>query len=252
MKFQLFSDTHCFGHYMPPITDADILVCLGDIDVGLNFENWVKNILFVHKKPFIFIPGNHDFYLDKTFEEWISYYDSIDIEDFYILQNKHIEIKGYNFVGTTFWTNYQDNPSMELAAAVSGIKDFSYIKKKNGKNLSTTKIKFLNSEATFFLDNCLKKLDLNKTVVLSHFPPALPCTSKYEFKTATNGHFCSNYDNKIAYEWPVNVWCYGHTHMNYNFVFANTRMICNPIGGFHRDGRTKNPDFINDLIIEVK
>lgn len=251
IKIQIFSDTHCFGTYMPTITDADILVCVGDVDAGLNFETWIKSIIKKHKKPFIFVPGNHDFFLDKSIEEWINYYKSIQIDNFYILQNNSIQIKGYHFFGSTFWTNYHNNPNMEVAANTSGIKDFSYIYKNNKQNLSTTEIKFLNSEAVFLLEKFLKTVNMEKTIILTHFPPATFCTDKYQPKSLLDGHFCSNYDSKLFYEWKVKAWIYGHTHDFYQFNVDNTELICNPIGGFNKQNRHRNIDFKESFILTL-
>jgi hypothetical protein len=61
MKLHILNDLHIeFGDFVPPATDADVVILAGDIGVGLGALPWVDRCF--PDKPVIYVPGNHEYY----------------------------------------------------------------------------------------------------------------------------------------------------------------------------------------------
>lgn len=103
MKFAAVSDTHC--HSIEKITSsvkADILLIAGDV---LNHGTWNEFIAFakdlerVRKrfKHIIYVPGNHDIYVDHERESAL---EELHKRDIRVLIDQRLELDGVSFFGS--------------------------------------------------------------------------------------------------------------------------------------------------------
>ena len=61
MKIHVLSDLHLeFQGWIPPKTDADIIVLAGDVHVGVRGIEWARRSFPLC--PVVYVPGNHEFY----------------------------------------------------------------------------------------------------------------------------------------------------------------------------------------------
>ena len=60
MNIAIYSDLHNeFSEYIPPKTDADLMVLAGDINVLERGVEWANEVFCC---PVIYVCGNHEFY----------------------------------------------------------------------------------------------------------------------------------------------------------------------------------------------
>jgi len=61
MKLHVLADLHLdFGTVEIPPTDADVVVCAGDVHTGAQGLEWIKTRF--EGRPVIYVLGNHEFY----------------------------------------------------------------------------------------------------------------------------------------------------------------------------------------------
>jgi predicted phosphodiesterase len=61
MKIRLLSDLHLeFQDWVPPKSDADVIVLAGDIHPGVRGVEWARRSFPM--SPVVYVPGNHEFY----------------------------------------------------------------------------------------------------------------------------------------------------------------------------------------------
>lgn len=252
MDIQFFSDTHNYDlSYQPKKTNADVLVCLGDWDMGLNSEKWDKQVLQEHEKPFIKILGNHDVWndsrIDFTIEKWHKYYKSLEKnKNLFYLINETKVIDNVAFIGTTLWTDF-NNYNLITVNASNISKDFSKIYEKYSVLIKPEYMYQMFLQAKEFIISELEKHSDKKCVVLTHFPPSIAC-SGYDI-TPVSHYWCGNMENVISRYQPA-LWLSGHMHISYDSMFGNTRVILNPAGKI-KNGIWSNEHFVDGLIAGI-
>ncbi len=232
LTIQPFSDIHSYdGSYMPPITNADIIVCAGDIDLGTNTGDWIKRVEDTHQKPIISALGNHDFwntsFADKSIDEWVEYYRSLNTEKTSFMQNETREINGIVFIVSTLWTDFDKMNNLTIATSKIS-KDFTKIRKTNQNNITQNEMYELYQESRTFIINELEKNKDKKCVVVTHYPPSISCNVSYRI-TAVSYYWVGFMEDIISRYQPV-AYISGHMHNFYNEKFGETNVIINPAG----------------------
>lgn len=248
MKFRVLSDLHLESNkFYYEWMGEDVLLLLGDIHNSPNHINFLMTIPEYVK--IIMIAGNHCFYNSdfdevnktlKSFEEFLPNYT--------YLNNESINIGNISIFGGTMWTDfllygYNDMPYV-IQDAARYITDFKVIKK--GDRLWNTndvieQFEIFNKEFDFWLRNSEGKTK----VCLSHFLPSIVCADIKFAGSILNGYFASNQEDRVNL---VDFWFNGHTHCSYDFMFNDTRVVCNPYGY----GKENEGGFNNNLIIEIE
>ena len=60
MRIRVYSDLHLeFAPFVPPPSDADVIVLAGDIDNGAAGIEWAREAF---GKPVLYLAGNHEYY----------------------------------------------------------------------------------------------------------------------------------------------------------------------------------------------
>ena len=86
------------------------------------------------------------------------------------------------------------------------------------------------------------------TVVVTHNAPSNKSSEPQHKNSRLAPSFASNLENFIN-ENQFKIWIHGHMHYNSDYTIGDTRIISNPRG---YDGIALNPDFSENLIIELK
>jgi murein L,D-transpeptidase YafK len=83
--------------------------------------------------------------------------------------------------------------------------------------------------------------------VVTHYLPSRRSIDPAFAGSPFNPAFASRLDELVAQS-GATLWVHGHTHRSADYFLGTTRVVCNP-RGYH--GRDVNPDFKEDLIVEV-
>lgn len=219
---------------MPSSDEIDVLVLAGDI-FTYNVTNKVNIIDYLCNtyNDVIFVPGNHEYY-EGSFEEidlLLRVYDRA-FDNFYYLNNNHVFIDGYMFVGSTLWFDYdKTNEGYE-----------KYLNsKKHIYEMNDLSIGYLNQICSSGMDECM---------VITHHAPHENSLQVNKFKEVlpdNNRFFYSRRGMELLDEWQPMYWIHGHTHHPVNYFVGKTNVISNP------SGYVWNKTLMNrNMIIETK
>lgn len=252
MILQPFSDIHSYDlSFMPKKTDADLLVCVGDMDMGLRTKDWNKKIIDVHKKPMISILGNHDYWNTstcfKTIPEWNAFYKSIENDNVSYLINETKIINGIAFIGSTLWSDFR-NFENQVVMDSNISKDFSKISLDGSDNISQHEMYLLYKDARKFIISELEKHSDKKCVVMSHFPPSIMCNKTHRI-TAVSYFWVGDMEDIIGEYQPI-LWLSGHMHNKFDEMLGDTRLIMNTLGNV-KGGVIQREDYVDGLTIDI-
>lgn len=236
MKIQVLSDLHLdFKPYTIKLhKEADILVLAGDI-CSQAFVQRLKHILGRIPKgfPVIYITGNHDYYgsefqaVNNLWEEFAN-----NTPGFHFLNNKTFFFGGYQFVGSTLWTNFDLVRSSGLPLDIFksripfAINDFRYIRYGDGEFTPDHCID-LNIAARKFIKESVDSYD-GKSVVVTHFCPHPKSIHENFIGNKLNCYFTCDCSEIIQSKIPLFI--HGHTHECMDYILGDTRVVCNPRG----------------------
>lgn len=253
MIIQPFSDIHCYDlSYIPKKTNSDILLCAGDFDMGINTPIWANKVIDVHDKPMLAGLGNHDFWntsgADKTIDEWVEYYESLNNDKLKFLQNKVEVIDDVAFIVSTLWTDFDRESLITMSSAKSISKDFSKIRINNQGNITPNEMIQLYKKSRDFIIEQLEIHSDKKTVVVTHYPPTIQSNVSFSI-TPVSFYWCGFMEDVISHYQP-NAWVSGHMHNFFDEMLGNTRLILNPAGKVIK-GKIQMNDFIDGFTFEV-
>jgi predicted phosphohydrolase len=235
MKIQLLSDLHLefydnkkhYNEFIKIFDDTiknkeniDILILAGDIcypklSIFDEFIDYVSKIY----SYILYLSGNHEYYTDSIenvnniLEEKLNRYPNI-----HFMNNKVIEINNIRFIGSTLWSNIQNN-SYE-------INDIKFIK-KNNKNIKAEDITKLFFENYNFIKNNINDIN-DKCIIITHHLPSYKCINPIYKNSLYNSWFASDCEDLMNSN--IKYWFCGHTHSNVNIKINGTHIIANPLG----------------------
>jgi len=251
------------GHLKVP--NADICICAGDIsdNVSASIDYLRRNVS--PKLPVVLVLGNHDYYsasIDFALDQARRQLEGTDIQ---LLENNKVEIAGCRIVGATLWTDFsvevgddEHVPAEERRTRASGLiphqmLDFQCIfrsdERRPGENGMITVQELLKRhlESRRYIDQELSKPFDGRTIVVTHHSPLKESFDAQFHGSITNAAFASDLSSMITLRRP-SMWVHGHIHRARDYVFANTRIICNPRGYAHeREINGFRPGLVVDL-----
>jgi len=259
MKIALGSDLHLeFGALELHNTEsADVLVLSGDICVAkhLNGEHHhdgrYRKFFQECCKRFpkvIYVLGNHEHYSGDIQHTVAQLKRELAHDNLHILENETVDIEDYTFIGTTLWTNMNDEDSLTLMHVKHMMNDFDTIK-NSARMLSEYKPAKLTPEDTVaehkksmdYINHITYNRPNYKFVVVGHHCPSFKSVHpKYAHDKIMNGAFASDLDDFIAYRPQIKLWCHGHTHEPFDYEIGTTRIACNPRGYNGHEPRANN------------
>lgn len=243
MRVQLLSDLHfefhkdygnSFLEEMRP-DKADVLIAAGDIcNFGLLAESVIKLCARYKDKPVLFIPGNHEFY-GSDFPKTLRVLSDLEskLNNFRCLYNQAFTYQGRLFFGSTLWF-----PKTEIVEnEYKKINDYFYI----------TNFAEYVYRHNLFAVQFLQKANIARAFVITHYMPTYRSVHEKYKTSRINDFFVCPLDELILRKQP-SVWFHGHAHTSCDYMYGDTRIICNPHGYARR--KDFNLDFIYDLIID--
>jgi Icc-related predicted phosphoesterase len=221
-------------------TDADVLVCPGDLSNAAGI--WDALLLLLERfQHVIFVFGNHEFYgsnigavrekvkkLQRRLPSMGNVYGQL-----HVLDHSTCEIEGRRFVGTTMWTPYFQG--IELRHHI--LNDFEQI------GGAAERVYQENAIALKFLAETVTSED----IVLTHHLPSSKSTPERFEGSEINCFFVCDMEELIQERQPK-LWVHGHTHDSMDYTIGLTQVVCNPFG---YAGLEINPAFNAELVIEV-
>jgi predicted phosphodiesterase len=233
MKIRVLSDLHLeFRDWVPPESDADVVVLAGDIHVGVHGIEWARRRFPL--TPVVYVPGNHEFYggnIKDVSAELLAQGRRLGVD---VLDGRAIVIGGVRFLGATLWTDFAlhgaDPRSVDraMAAALAGMNDFHVIRYQGNRTFHPAEAKAIHVERVRWLRAQLADKLVGTTIVVTHHLPlrqSIP--SKYRLSNL-NPSFASDLGDLMGPR--VAVWVHGHTHESFDYVVNGTRVVCNPRG----------------------
>jgi Icc-related predicted phosphoesterase len=280
MKIDLTSDVHLeFGDYnIANTNNADVLILSGDICVAEDIRaesrltgGWdaVPNAGFDRVKrgkiyteffrrasdcypDIVYVMGNHEHYHGDYSQSHVIIADMLDrlnLRNIHFLNQSSVELHGYTFLGSTFWTDFNRRDPLTLRSAEYMMRDFQAVK-HSVKGKSTGNWKFLPMDAVNEHDSTVKWLQAtldqrraqninnNHVVVVGHHAPStLSIHDKYKHDYQMNGCYATDLSN-IMLDYPeIQLWTHGHMHDDFDYTIGSTRVVCNPRGYIGHEAR---------------
>jgi predicted phosphodiesterase len=247
MKLHILNDLHIeFEDFVPPATDADVVVLAGDIGVGMEGLHWAEDRF--PDKPVIYVPGNHEFY----------HHDIALIEELkaqapdhiHVLNDDQVIIDRVRFLGSILWTDFalfgEADRFFALQAARQRMTDFSIIQ-NHGRRFTPEDAIRRHTASRNWLASVLAEPFDGKTVVVTHHAPSSHSVPARYARDLLTPAFVSNLETLMDSN-DVALWIHGHIHDTFDYEIYGTRVVCNP-RGYGPDALT--PDFRPDFIAEI-
>jgi len=267
VKIQLLSDLHLehsqrHPSFVPPATDADVVVLAGDIDNGTRAIDWAEETF--PDKPVLYVPGNHEYYdadlhtVAKALQARAR--QSVNVR---LLDNDELTLDGVRFLGSTLWTDFallgRQSMDQVFAESLKYVVDFRKIR-MGDDFLTPQQTVDLHGDAIAFLQARLENHFAGKTVVITHHAPHPGSVHPRWAGNLVNAAFVSDLTRLMG---KSALWLHGHTHDSFDFAVHGTRVIANPMGyrtSNWRDPRaadrplpvaTENGRFDPALVVEI-
>lgn len=251
IKIQLASDLHLEMNKSFELTqtDSDIIVLAGDIAVGIKGAQYAIKLHEKHKKPVVYVPGNHEFYRHE-YNELLSEIKSLlePYQNVNLLDNSSWEYKGVRFIGATFWTDFVGNGSQSTKYNMKVVNEClsdHHLIMFNDELFTTCDALELHNLSRQWLEIELAKPYEGKTVVVTHHGPSLICQHPHFMYSAISTGFLSDADELVK---EADAWLFGHTHFNMDTVVGDCRLVSNQLG--YPSENMPTP-YSSDLIIRI-
>ena len=252
MKIAIASDLHL---EFKPIRlentqNADVLVLAGDIctvkhyhsnpELSQAYHEFFKNCSeqFTHV---VYVIGNHEHYnyqFNLTVQDLK--YKLAEFKNIHVLDNETFEIENYTFIGSTLWTDMNNECPLTMNAASFAMPDFRIVKYFDGieyyrytPEQSVREHKRSLDYIKHVIRNCNDKdhyLERDVIVVTHHSPSHQSIHPRYKGDDSMNGAFHNNLDYMMEMADNVKLWIHGHTHDEFDYTIGITRVVCNPRG----------------------
>jgi len=248
MKIQILSDLHneflrkpatCKTHNWAgeiPLTDADLIILAGDIDVGLKGVEWAISESERLGKDILYIAGNHEFYGYEYSSLKHKLRKHCEGTRVYFLDCDSYTAKDVRFLGLTLWTDYRGDIKIPQDLAMHiinrALADHRAISTKtNGKTDLFKPVDALNlhiNELAWLTEQLNLPFE-GKTVIVTHHGPHPVCQHPAFPLSDISAAFHSDLGWVIE-ENDIAMWVYGHTHANLDTEISATRIISNQAG----------------------
>jgi predicted phosphodiesterase len=225
------------------IEGVEFLILAGDIGSYKSHYSFIKDCCTKYKV--IYILGNHEFY-GYSMKEVREFWKNVELENFYFLDNSSVVIDGIRFIGSTLWTDFDNENYLRMMNAKNSISDFAKIV-KNDNSGHITPINILEEfkESRQFIESELEKHDDVQVLITHHAPSYMSVDEKFQGHP-NNAYFASNLDNMIAYS-NLSLVVHGHMHTHVDYMLDTKRVVANP-RGYPGDTTSRfDPEFVIKL-----
>jgi predicted phosphodiesterase len=260
MKLKILSDLHievCEYKDIFPNEPA-ILILAGDTGQLRNETSYVE---FLNELSFFYdyvlcIFGNHEYYYNGIHYN-IGALEKRLNSNVKILENKTFIYMNYKFIGTTLWTDFNNNDFLAKTVAKQSMNDFYLISEKDGsRRLQPETLYDIFVKDIDFIE---KEIDpAYKNIIISHHAPSVKSISK-KYLTSANKYLNYAYYSDLekfifANEDNIKYWIHGHTHDSSDYNIGKARIVANPRGyaAFRNNVFvTENKKFKENLLLDL-
>jgi predicted phosphodiesterase len=231
MRVHVLSDLHLeFAPFVPPETDADVVVLAGDIDNGARGLYWALRTFT--RTPVVYVLGNHEYYGRAIPKLTNSLTQAAAGSNVHLLERKGVEIDGVLFLGCTFWTDFHLFGSPELAAheAQAAMTDYQRIRvSPQYRRLTPYLTAAWHAQCCNWLKESASGVSSGKAVIVTHHAPSARSITGQHATELVSAAYASNRDALVE-ECGAALWVHGHTHATLDYVIGQTRVVCNARG----------------------
>lgn len=279
MRIHILSDVHLeFQKWRRvwSIPDADVHVLAGDIGVGLQGIAWA---LKTFTKPVIYVAGNHEFYGQRTMQDWWrKARAAVAGTHVSLLENDGVTMEAHGervrFLGATLWTDYAlfgaDRREEMMAEAGRTMTDFSSIflsrrgslcgpdapyesgsRHRAGDRLTPANALAMHQASKDYLERELLAAagsTCERTVVVTHHAPSALCLIDGEANEKTDAAYASQLDHLVG---QADLWIHGHIHDALDFTLPTGGRIAMNCRGYADSGKDAVTGFDPRRVIEV-
>ena len=243
MKLALYSDLHLEMHLQPKSAmpwrpselDIDVVVFAGDIAGGTDGLRWAAEAFrqCPVSPEILYVAGNHEYYGRDRRRLLAEMRETATKLGIHFLENDVLVLNGVRFLGTTLWSDFELYGRAAMAehmtAAQQRIRDYSTILSDDDRCIDPQETRYLHLEARAFLERELEKPFSGKTVVVTHFAPRPECVPEQFRGSVLSPYFTSDM-TPLMRRYAIDLWAFGHTHHNINFVEGGCRIVSNQMG----------------------
>jgi len=230
MKLHLVSDLHAgFVPFVPPETDADVLVLAGDVDVGMRGMALAK--AWSRGRPVIYVAGNHEYYGEAIPRHTERLAAGAEGSEVHFLERRAVAIDGVRFLGCTLWTDFElfGARMVAMAAAQEVMPDFREIRvSPEFRRLRPTDLEALHATSLRWLVARLEEEFAGPTVIVTHHAPSLRSCNPAHRTDPVSAAFAS--DLEWLLDGRAALWLHGHTHHSCDYAIGGTRVVSNQRG----------------------
>jgi predicted phosphodiesterase len=224
VRINYFSDIHLeFGSLAMPNNDADLVIAAGDIGIGNQGVEWLKNI----NKPVIYIAGNHEFYTYEYRSTLNMLHTACADTNICFLEKGTFIFQGVRFIACTLWTDLLREGLKRAQEVGQRLNDFRTVRFKD-EAFDQAAFTQLHRRSLLWLENELSEPFAGKTVVVTHHAPSLQSWQE-RTNTLKRMAYCNDLNDLIVNH-NVVLWIHGHVHSLNDYHIGKTRVVSNPRG----------------------
>jgi predicted phosphohydrolase len=246
----VLSDLHLERQSFTPFpVDVDVIVLAGDIAVGTDGVDWVRE--WAGDRPVLYIAGNHEFYGHAVGQLIEDLRRSVAGSSVHVLENDELVIDGVRFLGCTLWSDFEFDgaerraESMLLCERV--VNDYGQIEFGTGERpLTTEDTRQLHLLSRRWLARRLADPHQGPTVVVTHHAPLIRNKPPSPVLRALAGAFASDVTDLMHGD-RVGLWIFGHTHRVADLEMHGTRVVSNPRGYPHQPVAGFDPGYVIEV-----
>ena len=202
-------------------------------ETALRFRDFLGRCSFQFPNV-IYIAGNHEFYHGR----WKASIQHLRDEcarypNIYFLENDIKVINDIHFIGATLWTDCNKGDPLTLHALTDMMNDYRVIRNdEHGyTKLRPAHTMYRHQQTLSYFKTVLSNMKEDRVVVVGHHSPSHQSIhEKYNGQYLMNGGYHSDLTEFILDRPGIKLWTHGHTHENFDYMIAGTRVVCNPRG----------------------
>lgn len=255
MKVKVYSDLHleintetCF---IPG--EGNILILGGDIltakslksksELGIAYKTFLKQCSKNYDKV-LYVAGNHEHYQYKITNTHRDIREHLP-DNIILMENDTIRIDDWVFIGSTFWTDFNNQNASDMFAVKQMINDYRYIRiGENFRKLQPQDVLKIHLESKKYLLEQLQKHKNDKVFVITHHAPTAKSIHPRFKGNVSNAAYFTDLSGIILENPQIKYWVSGHTHHATDYMVGDCRCICNPRGYYlYEKANGFNPDF---------
>ena len=254
MKVKVYSDLHietnrevCFHP-----GEGNVLLLAGDIltakslqtkgELGTAYRTFLKQCSKNYDKV-LYVAGNHEHYQYNIFSTHNDIRKHLP-DNIILMENDTIRIDDWVFIGSTLWTDFNNQNASDMFAVKQMINDYRYIRiGKNFRKLLPEDVLKIHLKSRTYIEQQLQKHKDDKVFVITHHAPTAQSIHPRFKGNVSNAAYFTDLSNLIMNNPQIKYWVSGHTHHATDYYVENCRCICNPRGYYlYEQANGFNPD----------